>query len=183
MIYIQEPIPQTRQAWSLSIGLSVPGQNGRHFADDIFKCIFMNEYFSILIRISLKFVPKGPIDNMSVMAWCRTGDNAFTRINADPAYRRIYVVPVERWVTSSRSAQNIRHFADNISDPVPALPDSLADCTRHMGWGTRLQWACHYSGRQGYQGIDTSWSSRLKQEWRPTDLPTKFLVGTNNSCL
>ena len=38
-------------------------QNGRHFADDIFKCIFMNEKFCIFIRISLKFVPKGPIDN------------------------------------------------------------------------------------------------------------------------
>ena len=47
-------------------------------ADDIFKCIFMNEKLRILIRISLKFVPKGPIDNKSalvqVMAWRRTGD-------------------------------------------------------------------------------------------------------------
>ena len=40
------------------------GQNaGRHFADDVFKYIFMNEKFSILLRISLKFVPNGPIDN------------------------------------------------------------------------------------------------------------------------
>ena len=39
---------------------------------------FMNETFSILIRISLKFDPKGPTDNKSVlvqvMAWRRTGD-------------------------------------------------------------------------------------------------------------
>ena len=34
-----------------------------NLADDIFKCIFMNEKFCILIKISLKFVPKGPIDN------------------------------------------------------------------------------------------------------------------------
>ena len=44
---------------------------------------FMNEKFfdfnlkSILIWTSLKFVPKGPIDNKSamvqVMAWCHTG--------------------------------------------------------------------------------------------------------------
>ena len=40
-----------------------PGQNGRHFVDDIFVCIFVNEKFYILIRISLKFVPKGSIDN------------------------------------------------------------------------------------------------------------------------
>ena len=31
--------------------------------DDIFKCIFLNENRCILIKISLKFVPKGPIDN------------------------------------------------------------------------------------------------------------------------
>ena len=42
---------------------SSPGQNGRQFAEDIFICILVNEKFSILIKISLKFVPKGPIDN------------------------------------------------------------------------------------------------------------------------
>ena len=35
------------------------GQNGRHFAD-IFKCLFMNKKFCILIRISQKFVSSGP---------------------------------------------------------------------------------------------------------------------------
>ena len=29
----------------------------------IFRCIFMNEKFFIFIKISLKFVPKGHIDN------------------------------------------------------------------------------------------------------------------------
>ena len=42
---------------------SPPRQNGRHFADDIFRCIFVNEMFCILIKISLKIVIKGPIDN------------------------------------------------------------------------------------------------------------------------
>ena len=55
-----------------------PRQNGRHFADDILKCIFMNENVWILITISLKFVPKGPINNIpslvQVMAWRRAGD-------------------------------------------------------------------------------------------------------------
>ena len=40
-----------------------PGQNGRHFADDIFWCILVNEKFCMLNKISLKFVRKGPIDN------------------------------------------------------------------------------------------------------------------------
>ena len=34
-----------------------PRQNGRHFPDDIFKCIFVNENVWIAIEISLKFVP------------------------------------------------------------------------------------------------------------------------------
>ena len=50
---------------------------GRNLTDDVFKCIFINE-FCILIRISLNFVPKGPIDNkltlVQVMAWRQTGD-------------------------------------------------------------------------------------------------------------
>ena len=32
-------------------------------ADDIFKCIFVNENDRIPIQISLKFYPDGPIDN------------------------------------------------------------------------------------------------------------------------
>ena len=57
---------------------SSPGQNGRHFADDIFRRMFMKEKFCILIKILLKFVPKGPIHNISalvkIMAWHRIGD-------------------------------------------------------------------------------------------------------------
>ena len=34
-------------------------ENGRHFADDIFKWIFVNEKYDILIPISSKFVTKG----------------------------------------------------------------------------------------------------------------------------
>ena len=55
-----------------------PGQNGRHFADDIFKCIFLNENIWITFKISLKFVPKSSMNNIPVlvqiMAWRRPGD-------------------------------------------------------------------------------------------------------------
>ena len=48
------------------------------FADDIFKRIFLNENGWISNNISLKFVPEGPINNISalvqVTAWRRTGD-------------------------------------------------------------------------------------------------------------
>ena len=53
-------------------------QNGRHFADDTFKRIFLNENVIISTEISLKFVPKGPINNIpalvQIMAWRRSGD-------------------------------------------------------------------------------------------------------------
>ena len=55
-----------------------PRQNGRHFTDDIFKCIFFSENVWIPINISLKFVPKGQIKNIpalvQIMAWRRPGD-------------------------------------------------------------------------------------------------------------
>ena len=50
---------------------------GRHFPD-IFKCIFFNENVSISIKISLSFVPNGPINDIpaldQIMACRRPGD-------------------------------------------------------------------------------------------------------------
>ena len=55
-----------------------PRQNGRHFADNIFNCIFLNENAWISLKISLKFVPKVRINNIpslvQIMAWRRSGD-------------------------------------------------------------------------------------------------------------
>ena len=52
-------------------------QNGRHFADDIFNRIFVKENVRISIKFSLKFVHKGPINNIpalvQIMAWRRPG--------------------------------------------------------------------------------------------------------------
>ena len=54
-----------------------PRQNGGHFADDIFEIIFLNENVLIPIKMSLKFVPKSPINNipalLPIMAWRRPG--------------------------------------------------------------------------------------------------------------
>ena len=57
-------------------------KNGHHFADDIFNCIFLNENVWISIKISLKFVPKGEINNIpasvQIMAWRRPGDKTLS---------------------------------------------------------------------------------------------------------
>ena len=53
-------------------------QNGRHFTDAIFKCIFLNENVWIPTKISLEFVPQGPINNIpalvQIMTWRRPGN-------------------------------------------------------------------------------------------------------------
>ena len=55
-----------------------PSKNGRHVADDIFKCIFLNENIWIPTKISLNYVPYGLIDNMAalvqIIALRRPGD-------------------------------------------------------------------------------------------------------------
>ena len=71
-------IRPTRGFQSFYIRTLRPRQNGRHFADDIFKCIFLNENVWFPIKISVNCVPKGPIDNNAalaqIMAWRRPGD-------------------------------------------------------------------------------------------------------------
>ena len=75
-LYFQHFFPISH--WGQWVNSLRPRQNGRHFADDIFKRIFLNENVRISIKISLKFVPKGPINNIpalaQIMAWRRPGD-------------------------------------------------------------------------------------------------------------
>ena len=59
----------------LQINTLRPIQNGHHFADDILRCLFLNENVWFSIKISPKFVPKGPINDIPelvrIMAWCQ----------------------------------------------------------------------------------------------------------------
>ena len=50
-----------------TINASPPGQNGRYLADNIFRCIFVNKMFRILMKISLNFVPRGLIENIPAL--------------------------------------------------------------------------------------------------------------------
>ena len=58
--------PDINIIWGLLNTLR-PRQNGRHFADGSFKRIFLNETVRISIKNSLKFVPKGPINNIPAL--------------------------------------------------------------------------------------------------------------------
>ena len=78
-----------------------PRQNGRHFADDTFKYIFLNENVIISVIISLKFVPKGPINNIAalvqIMAWHRSGDKPLSEPMVVRLPTHIYVTRPQ-WV-------------------------------------------------------------------------------------
>ena len=68
------------------------------FADDIFRSILVNEKFCILIKISLKFVFKGPIGNNTTLVYIDNGlmpnrRQAIILTNADPLHWRIYAAP------------------------------------------------------------------------------------------
>ena len=85
-------------------------QNGRHFADDIFKCIFFNENVWIPIKTSLKFVPKGPINNIpalvQIMAWRLPGDKPLS----EPMMVRLpthICVTRPQWVNSLWNQSNV----------------------------------------------------------------------------
>ena len=80
-----------------------PRQNGRHFPDDIFKWIFLNENVQVTIDISQKFVPRGPINNIpalvQIMAWRRPGDKPLSEAMMARSTTHICVIRPQ-WVKS-----------------------------------------------------------------------------------
>ena len=79
--------------WSHIFNTLRPRQNDSYFPDDIFKCIFLNENVWILIKISLKFVPEGPINNIptlvQMIAWLWQGNKPLSEPMID--YQCIYM--------------------------------------------------------------------------------------------
>ena len=75
----------SQKAWdqndSIDCNLGVhtlrPRKKDRHFSNDIFKCIFLNENIWIFTDISLKLISKGQINNkaslVQIMVWCLFG--------------------------------------------------------------------------------------------------------------
>ena len=67
-----------------AINILRPGQDGCHFADDIFKCIFLNGNVRIVLKISLKSVSNYQINNIptlvEIMAWRRPGDKPLSQL-------------------------------------------------------------------------------------------------------
>ena len=106
----------TQPPW---VNTSRPRQNGRRVADDSFKYISLNENVWIPIKISLKFVPKGPINNIpalvQIMAWCRPGNKPLSEPMMVSLPTHICVTRPQ-WVNTWKSCQ------------------ILWDCVCHVTW-------------------------------------------------
>ena len=99
-------VPQcskTSGEWTILLTQWGRDKNRQHFADDIFKCIFFNENFWISIRISLKFVPKGPIENIpalvQIMGWRCPGNKPWSEPMLVSLPTHIFVTRPQ-WVNS-----------------------------------------------------------------------------------
>ena len=78
------------RGYVIRLNSSPPGQNGRHFADDVFKRIFLNENIWISNKISLEYVHWGLNYNMSALVQILAWRQAIIWTNADPVHRRVY---------------------------------------------------------------------------------------------
>ena len=99
--------------WFMWLNTLRPRQNGHHFADDTFKRISLNENVRISIKISLKFVPKGPINNnpalVQIMAWRRSGDKPLSESMRISLVTHICVTRPQ-WVKDSYSCGLMTHI-------------------------------------------------------------------------
>ena len=94
-------------------GRAMHWQNtGHNFADDIFRYIFVNEKFCILIKISLKFVPKGLLDNkwawVQLKAWRLTDDKPLPEWVWWPSSMTHICVTRSQWVKDTHDAAYVR---------------------------------------------------------------------------
>ena len=132
-----------------------PRQNGRHFADDVFKCIFLTENVWILLKISLKFVPKGPINNIpslvQVMAWRRPGDKPLSEPMMVSLLTHICVARIQ-WVKAGlrlclSSFKLATYTLDQGVRPKEGKSNILlvSTCLFHNIWATVVQLFPHLS--------------------------------------
>ena len=110
-----------------------PRRNRRHFADDIFKCIALNENVWIALKISLEFVPKVRINNnpalVQIMAWRRPGDKPLSQPMMVSLLTHICVTRPQ-WVKN-----NIGFLKTGAYDEIPKITESLCYMQTYIDFG------------------------------------------------
>ena len=131
-----------------------PRQNGRHFADDNFKCILLNENVWIMVKNSLKFVPKVTINNIpalvQIMAWRRPGDKPLSEPMLVSLPTHICVTR-SQWVKAWMGDPVHLFYMDVIIYPCPN-PDS---CLSNLHqWKRSLMTALSAQANQIYDHVN-----------------------------
>ena len=90
----------------ISLNSLRPRRNRRLFADDMFKYPYLNENVLISIKIPLKFIAGGLINNISalfqIMAWRRSGEKPLSKTMMLILLTHIYIcVTWSQWVKSA----------------------------------------------------------------------------------
>ena len=122
-----------------------PRHNGRHFADDIFKCIFLNENAWIPIKISLKFVLKGPINYIpalvQIMAWRRPGDKP---LSETMMVRLLTYICVTRpqWVKDQWKITPVCNFTSTSFRMSWYIDGLVRDCSNSIANALELLQSC-----------------------------------------
>ena len=128
-------------------------ENGRHFADNIFKCISSNEAVRILIKISLKCVPKGLINNISALVGAKPLSQPMMDSLPTHITRPQWVHPLR--ARFFREDKNIYlHFMSilhiDITQAIEILPQArqeLIYSTKSISW-VMMSWRCKEPGHQ-----------------------------------
>ena len=117
--------------WEMRIFTLRPRQNGCHFAANIFNCIFLNKNVWILIKVSLKFVPNVPTNNIPplvlIMAWCRLGNKPLSEPMMVRLLTHIYVSQPQ-WVNNE------------MTNPGSITLLILVRCWSSFGWNLQCLW-------------------------------------------
>ena len=116
-------------------------QYGCHFADCIFKCIYLNENIWISKTISLKFLPEGPINIIAalvqMMAWHQPGAKPLS----EPMMARF---PTHICITQSQWVDTSKDHVGSLNFQVGTLIQNLPYITfKH--WHIRIMQGHHFT--------------------------------------
>ena len=155
-VQFRERCPTVRYIGALVLNILRPRQNGRHFPDDIFKCIFFSENVWTSFKISLRFVPNGPINNIpslvQIMAWRRPGAKPLSEpmLISSPTY---ICVTRPQWVIALKTRRMIFR--------------NKAMCSDVTGVGLILAWYWHIMSHGLFYNVlslFSAWKGRITTE-------------------
>ena len=125
-----------------------------------YPCIFLNEYVWSLLQISLKFVPKGPINNISelvkIMAWCLHRDKSLSQ----PMMVRLLThicVTRPQWI-KKMGAPELYQLYHLVPIPHSCLIRFVAcPSTANLLTGARVNWTVYYCYRVSFTMLTLGW--------------------------